>query len=69
MPKITPHKQGRTERLQVRLKPETKARLEQLAIKRETMADVITRLIDKEFEATIAYVDRLTNYGQDDPTE
>lgn len=68
--KIRPHKGGRGERMQIRLSSEVKSRLEHLAAHDEkTMADVIIRLINKEYEATIAYVDQLTDYGRDDPTE
>lgn len=43
--KITPHKGGRTARLECRVKPETKRDLERLAaVYHETIADVIERL-------------------------
>lgn len=68
--KIKPHKGGRTERLQVRLDPDTKERLEAIATQTNcTMADVITALLKQDTDALIAYVDKLTDYGRNDPTE
>jgi hypothetical protein len=50
---ITPHKGGRYERLEIRLKPELKKKLGQVAIERNlSMADLIELALEREIKPT-----------------
>jgi group I intron endonuclease len=49
---ITPHKGGRTERMQFRISAKTKEKLDAIAARCNlTMADVIDRLINQDFDS------------------
>jgi hypothetical protein len=71
MSKITPHKGGRTSGFHIRIKPETLNRIKQVAksSKAKSQADVIEALMQQDINDLIAYVDELTDYGRNDPTE
>ena len=69
MPKIKAHKGGRSIRFGLRLTPKAKANWDNVADQHTiSQSDVINRILQQDIDDLIAYVDKLTDEGRNDPT-